>query len=325
MSRRRFVSALALTAIAPCLARAQTGRQYRIGWIATTANTFREPYSQAFVRRLAEIGFVEGKNLSIDRRHADNRVENFPKVAAAMAVNRYDLVFAGGPEATLAAATQVNRDVPIVVVAIDFDPVATGDVASLARPGGRVTGVAAQQSGLLAKRLELLKEMLPGANKVAVLTNELAQGQLSVLQGTARRMGLALHVADLKRPPFDYRAGFAGIVREKCDAMFVVSSALFVPARSEIIRLALESRLPASFSQAQWVELGGLTSYGFNFISMWRRGAEMVAAVLNGAKPADMPMEVPATFELALNLVTARKLGLAIPRTMLVRADRVFE
>jgi len=325
MSRRRFVSALALAAIAPRLARAQTGRQYRIGWIATSANTFRQPYARAFEQRLAELGLVEGKNLSIERRHADNRVENFAKVAAAMAANRYDLVFAGGPEATLAAATQVSRDVPIVVIAIDFDPVATGDVASLARPGGRVTGVSAQQSALPAKRLELLREMLPKANKVAVLTNELAEGQLSVLQGTARRMGLALHVADLKRPPFDYRAAFAGMVREKCDAVFVVGSALFVPARSEIIRLALESRLPASVNQAQWVELGGLMSYGFNFISMWRRGAEMAAAVLRGAKPADMPMEVPAAFELALNLATARKLGLVVPQTILVRADRVIE
>ena len=322
MTRRKVLLTAAALAVAPWV-RAQ--QQYRIGWIATSENTFREPYSLSFSQRLTELGFVEGKNLSIERRHADNRVENFPKVATAMAANRYDLVFTGGPEATLAAATQVSRDVPIVVIAIDFDPVATGDVASLGRPGGRVTGISAQQSALPAKRLELLKEMLPKANKIAVLTNELAQGQLSVLQGTARRMGLALHVVDLKRPPFDYRAAFAEMVREKCDAVFVVGSALFAPARSEIVRLALESRLPASVNQAQWVELGGLTSYGFNFVSMWRRGAEMVAAILRGAKPANMPMEVPASFELAVNLATARKLGVTVPQSMLLRADRVIE
>jgi putative ABC transport system substrate-binding protein len=325
MRRRRFLAALAVAGCAPRFGRAQQGRQYRIGWVATSANTFREPYGDAFVRRLAELGLVEGKNLAIDRRHADNRIENFAKVAAAMAGTRYDVLFAGGPEATLAAAAQASREAPIVVVAIDFDPVATGDVASLARPGGRVTGVSMQQSTLPAKRLELLKELLPRASKIAVLTNEQTQGQLTVLRGTARRLGLRLHVVDLRRPPFDLPAAFAGMAQEKCDGVFVTGSALFAALRSEIIRLAFDSRLPASFQQAQWVELGGLTSYGFNFTAAWRRGAEMVAAVLNGAKTAEMPMEVPAAFELALNLKTARGLGLTVPQTLLLRADRIFE
>jgi putative tryptophan/tyrosine transport system substrate-binding protein len=324
MRRRRFITACTALAAAPW-ARAQQGRQYRIGWIGTSATTFGEPYSVAFVQRLAALGFVEKRNLVIDRRHGDNRVESLPKIAAAMAANRYDLLFTGGPEANLAAATQISRDVPIVVVAVDFDPLATGDVASLARPGGRVTGVSAQQATLPAKRLELLKEMLPKARKVGVLTNELAQGQLTVVQGTARRMGLALHIADLKRPPFDLPAAFAGMVREKCDAVFVVGSALFVPMRRDIPGLAAKSRLPSTFHQAQWVELGGLMSYGFSFVNMWRRGAEMAASILRGAKAADTPMEVPASFELAVNLATARTLGVSVPQAMLVRADRVIE
>jgi putative ABC transport system substrate-binding protein len=324
MNRRRFIAACAALGATPS-ARAQQARQYRIGWVATSANTFREPYSRAFVQRLLDLGFAEGRNLSIDRRHAENRMENFPKIAAAMAANRYDLVFAAGPEATLAAATQASRDAPIVVVAIDYDPVTTGDVASLARPGGRVTGVSAQQSTLPAKRLELMKEVLPKAGKIAVLTNEQAQGQLTVLQGTARRMGLALQVVDLKRPPFDFRTAFADMVSGKCDGVFVVGSALFAPSRKEIATLALESRLPSTFHQAQWVEMGGLMSYGFSFPAMWRRGAEMTAAILRGGKPADTPMEVPASFELAVNLSTARKLGVAMPQAMLIRADRVIE
>jgi putative ABC transport system substrate-binding protein len=324
MSRRQFLAACTALAAAPW-ARAQRARQYRIGWVATSANTFREPYGQAVVRRLGELGFVEGKNLSIERRHADNRIENFPKVAAAMAGTRYDAIFAAGPEATLAAAAQASREAPIIVIAIDFDPVATGDVASLARPGGRVSGVSMQQSTLPAKRLELLKEMLPKLSKAGVLTNEQAQGQVTVLQGTARRMGLGLHIVDLRRPPFDFPAAFAGMVREKCEAVFVVGSALFAPVRRQLVTVAIDSRLPASFHQAQWVEFGGLMSYGFNFVAAWRRGAEMLAAVLNGAKPADMPMEVPATFELALNLATARKLGVAVPQSLLVRAERVIE
>lgn len=324
MSRRRFIAACTALAAAPW-ARAQQQRQYRVGWIGTSAATHREPYSLAFVQRLAELGFVEGRNLVLDRRHADNRVENFPQMAAAMATTRYDALFTGGPEATLVAASQASRDAPIVVVAVDFDPVATGDVASLARPGGRVTGVSAQQSALPAKRLELLKEMLPRAGKVAVLSNDQTQGQLSLTQGTARRMGLALHVVDLKRPPFDLEAAFAGMQREKCDAVLVLSSALWVPARKELPALALKLRLPSAFSQGQWVEAGGLMSYGFNFVGMWRRGAEMLAAILRGAKPAETPMELPASFELALNLATARTLGVAIPQAMLVRADRVVE
>jgi putative ABC transport system substrate-binding protein len=324
-SRRRFVSALAIAAIAPRLARAQASRRYRIGWILTNAVSYKEPYTLAFTRRLGELGFVEGRNLEIERHHANSRVENFPALAATMAKTRYDALFTSGPEATLAAAIQASRDAPIVVIAVDFDPVATGDVASLARPGGRVTGISAQQSVLPAKRLEFLKEMLPAARRVGVFSNEQTQGQLALVQGTARRMGLELHVVNFGWTPFDFPAAFADLARQKCDALFALGSSLFVPGRLEITRLALKSRLPSVFHHSQWVEEGGLMSYGFNFASMWRRGAEMMASVLRGAKPAETPMEVPASFELAINLATARQLGVAIPQTMLVRADRVFE
>lgn len=322
-ARRRLLAAAGALLVAP-RALAQQAQQYRVGWIATSSASLHEPQARAFVQRLSELGFVEGRNLLLDRRHADNRVENFPKVAAAMASHRYDALFTGGPELTLATATKASRDAPIVVVAVDFDPVATGDVATLSRPGGRVTGISAQQSTLSAKRLELLKETLPGARRIAVLSNEQTQGQLSVVQGTARRIGLDLYVADLKRPPFDLPAAFAGMTREKCDGLLALGSALFVPLRSQLVGLAIKSRLPAMFHQSHWVEAGGLISYGFSFDSMWRRGAEMIAAILRGAKAAETPMEVPASFELALNLKTARTLGVAVPQSMLIRADRVF-
>lgn len=326
MSRRRFTAALALAAVAPRLAHGQpAGRQYRVGWIGTSVATHREPYALAFVQHLAQLGFAEGRNLVIDRRHADNRVENFPQMAAAMTTTRYDALFATGPEATLAAAVQASRDAPIVVIAVDFDPVATGDVASLARPGGRVTGISAQQSVLPAKRLEFLREMLPAARRVGVFSNEQTLGQLALVQGTARRMGLELYVVNFTRPPFDFATAFVDVARQKCDALFALGSALFVSGRREIPQLALKSRLPSVFHHSQWVEAGGLMSYGFNFVSMWRRGAEMLAAVLRGTKPAGMPMEVPASFELALNLATARKLGVAVPKSLLIRADRVIE
>ena len=309
----------------PRMACAQVaGRSYRIGWLSV-GDSFKEPYSLAFVQRLGELGFVEGRNLSIERRHGDNRLENLPALTTELAKLKCDIFFGGGAEATLAALTNAGRDTPIVFVAVDFDPVATGDVASLARPGGRVTGVTAMQSSLPAKRLELLKEMLPGAGRVAVFTNEQTSAQLSLAQGTARRMGLALHVVDFKRPPFDYEAGFAEAVRAKADALFVLGSGLWVPARRKIPELALKSRLPTVFHQSQWVESGGLMSYGFNFQTMWRRGAEMVASILQGAKPRDLPMEQPTTFELVINLKTAKALGVVIPQSILIRADRVFE
>jgi putative ABC transport system substrate-binding protein len=323
-TRRRLLLAAAAAAAAPRAWAQPVERKYRVGWIATSSATLREPQALAFVQRLGELGFAEGRNLILDRRHADNRIENFPKVADGMTKVQYDVIFVSGPEVTLAAATKASRDAPIVVVAVDFDPVSTGDVASLAHPGGRVTGITAQQSTLSAKRLELLKETLPNARKIAVLSNEQTHGQLSVVQGTARRLGLDTYIADVKRPPFDLPAAFAGMTQEKCDGLLALGSGLFVPLRSQLVGLAIQYRLPAMFHQSHWAAAGGLMSYGFNFQSMWRRGAEMVAAILRGAKAAETPMETPVSFELALNLKTAATLGITVPQAMLIRADRVF-
>ena len=328
ISRRKLLIAIGAGSFAlPRLASAQAaGRRYRLGWLtAGDALGQQEPYSLAFIQRLSELGFAEGRNISIERRYANSKLERLPALAAELAKLKCDVFFASGPEATLAALTQASRDTPIVFVAVDFDPVATGDVASLARPGGRITGVTALQSTLPAKRLELLKEMVPSVTKVAVFTNEQTTDQLSLAQGTARRMGLALHVVDFKRPPFDYEAGFADAVRAKADALFVLGSGLWVPARRKIPELALKARLPTMLHHSQWTEAGGLMSYGFNFPWMYRRGADMVASILRGAKAGDIPMEQPTTYELAINLKTAKALGLKIPQSILIRADRVIE
>jgi putative ABC transport system substrate-binding protein len=299
------------------------GRTFRVGWFSVS-NTFREPYSLAFVQRLAELGFVEGRNLSLERVPGDNKLDKLSAVSAELGKLNCDAYFGGGGEANLVVLTQASRLTPIVFVAVDFDPVASGDVASLARPGGRVTGVTALQSELPAKRLGLLKELFPGMSKVAVFTNEQTAAQLALAQGTARRMGLAVHVVDLKRPPFNYEAGFAEAARARADALFVLGSGLWVPARRRIPELALKARLPSVFHHAQWVEDGGLMSYGFNFTAMWRRGAEMVANILRGSKPGDIPMEQPTAYELAFNLKTATALGMTIPQSLLLRADRVI-
>ncbi|MEO6407894.1 MAG: ABC transporter substrate-binding protein [Burkholderiaceae bacterium] len=305
-------------------ASAQSARRtYRLGWLSV-GEIGKEPQHVAFVQRLGELGLVEGHSLVIERRHADNRLEMLPPMAAELARLKCDAFFGSGPEANLAALASTTRATPIVFVAVDFDPVATGDVASLARPGGRVTGITALQSALPSKRLELLREALPQADKVAVLANEQTGAQLALTRGTARRLGLSLQVIDLKRPPFDLEAGFAEAVRANAQAMLVLGSALWVPLRGDIHELARRARIPTVFHHDVWVATGGFMSYGFSFPAIWRRGAEMVAAVLRGARVGEMPMEQPTRYELVINLGTARALGLQLPQSMLIRADRVI-
>ena len=325
-SRRQLILASGAAMIKPASVLAQTvDRKYRLGVLVTSAAALKDPHWAAFFQRLGELGLVEGRNLTIERRQADERLERLPALAAELAALKCDIFFTGGAAAGLAALSAVGKATPIILIAVDFDPVATGDVASLARPGGRVTGVTAMQATMPAKRLELLKEMLPGTGKVGVFSNSQTAEQLSVVQGTARRMGLSLHIVDFKDPPFDYKAGFANAVSAKVDALFVLGSGLWAPARTTIIELALKARLPSVFHHLGWVEAGGLMSYGFDFPAMWRRGAEMVAAVLRGAKASEMPMEQPSVLQLALNLKTAKALGVQIPPSFIVRADRVIE
>jgi putative ABC transport system substrate-binding protein len=312
--------------LAPRLAVSQTpSRKYRLGVLVTNSASLNDPHWIAFFQRLRELGLAEGHNLVIERRISENRLDQLPALAAELAKLKCDVFFSGASEASLAALVAASAETPIVTVAVDFDPVATGDVASLARPGGRVTGVTAMQSTMPAKRLELMKEMLPLVAKVAVFTNVQTSEQLSVVQGTARRVALALHIVDFKSPPFDYDAGFASATGARADALFVLGSGLWVPARRTIVEGASKARLPSVFHHSGWVEAGGLMSYGFSFSALWRRGAEIVASVLRGTKVSDIPMEQPTTFELAINLKTARALGLTIPQSMLLRADRVIE
>jgi len=323
-TRRRVLMAAGALAASKVVLAQSSGRHYRLGWLSSS-NLWKEPHYIAFQQRLRELGLTEGRNLAIERRDAGNRLERLPIIAAELAKLQCDVFFAGGTEANLVALLNASRDTPVVFIAVDFDPVATGDVASLARPGGRVTGVTALQSTLPAKRLELLKEMLPTATRVAVLTNDESTAQLALTQGTARRLGIEIHVVDLKRPPFDYEAGFADAVRAKAQALVVLGSGLWVPARRRIHELASKARLPTIFHQSQWVETGGLMSYGFNFPTMYRRGADMVAHILRGARVGDIPMEQPTAYELAVNLKTARTLGIEVPQSILIRADKVIE
>lgn len=323
--RRRAVAAWVGVLATPGWAAAQpTERTYRIGFLESI-NSFKEPYSLAFVQRLRERGFVEGRNLVIERRSADGRSERLLELAKDLARQNCDLFFAPGAEANLVAIKEATRDTPIVVVALDYDPVATGHVSDIAHPGGRITGITPLQSVLPAKRLELLKELLPGARKVAVFATGGTAGQLEVVQDAARRIGLVLHVVEFKNPPFDYEAGFADAARAKPDALLALASALFVPGRRKIPELALKAGLPSMFTQSQWADAGGLLSYGFNFSDMYRRAAEQTADILHGASAASIPMEQGLKFEMVINMKTAKALGITFPLSIRLRADRLIE
>jgi putative tryptophan/tyrosine transport system substrate-binding protein len=326
LSRRVFI-ALAAALSMPRWVRGQPAqRVYRLGWLSATELQHKEPYGLAFVQRLRELGFVDGANLTIGYRHVDGKIEKLPAVAAELARLNVDVFFGAGLEASLAALKQVGGDTPIVFVAVDFDPIATGHVVNPARPGGRLTGITAVQSLLPGKRLELVKELLPATRKVAVLGNDQTVGQLSVTEEAAKRLALELHVIQFKRPPFDYEGAIADALRAKSEVLFVLGSALFVtPSRRLIPELAAKARLPSVFHHAQWVEAGGLMSYGFNFPQLWRSAADMVAKIMRGTKAGDIPMEQPTTYELAINAATARKLGIRIPESIRVRVDRVID
>jgi putative ABC transport system substrate-binding protein len=310
----------------PRLALAQPAeRIYRLGWLGNASLRDAEPYNLAFQQRLRELGFVEGRNLVIEYRAAGGRIERLPELAAELGRQNCDVFLAAGSEGTLAALKQATPDTPIVVMANDYDPVTTGHVASLARPGGRITGVTQLQVELPAKRLELLKELMPKIKRVAVFSDTSTVGQLAAVRTAAKRLDITLHVHDFQAAPYDYDAAFAEAKRVRPEALMVLVSGLFVPARRQLPELALKHRLPSMFGNYLWAESGGLLSYGPNFSDLYRRAAEQVSRILKGVKPADIALEQPTAFELVMNLKTAKGLGITIPRAFRLRADRVIE
>ena len=326
IARRRIIAALAGFSAAPTLALAQSAaRVYRLGWLASSAPR-SESYWRLFEQRLRENGFVEGRNLVIEYRNAEGNLDRLPALADELSRLSCDAYFSVGVEASLKALVQGTRATPIVVAAIDYDPVRGGYVAQLARPGGRVTGVTFLQSELPAKRVELLAEMMPGMKRLAILGDAASTGQLEVAQAAARRLGLEVTLHQFRQVPYQYEQAFEAFVRERCQALLALGSSNFVPARKRIIDLTRKHRLPTMFNNAVWVEgFGGLASYGPNFNELVVRAADQLAKVLKGARPEELPMEQPNVVELVVNLAAARAIGIAIPRTVAARADRVIE
>jgi len=325
IGRRKFLATLLGGAAAawPLAARAQQPVKLpTIGFLGTTTASAWQPWTAAFVQRLRELGWVEGRNVAIEYRWAEARSERFPEIAAEFVQFKVDVIVTGGNAAV--AVKQATSVVPIVFVL--GDPVGTGLVASLARPGGNVTGLTNQQPDLAGKRLEILREVVPSLHRLATLANvDYPFAVLEMAEVQAAGGTLRLDVANFEiRRAEDIAPAFEAL-KGRADALYVVNDALTVTNRIRINTLALAARLPTMHGTREVVEAGGLMSYGPNFTDLFRRAANYVDKILRGTKPADIPVERPTKFDLVINLTTAKALNLNVPPTLLARADEVIE
>jgi len=326
MRRREFITLLGGAAAAwPLAASAQqSGKLATIGCLVPGTPSSHGQWFAVFVQRLRELGWIEGRTVAVEYRWAEGRSERFAQIAAEFVKRKVDVIVTASTTAVL-AAKQATSVIPIVFAATG-DPVGAGLVASLARPGGNVTGLSLQQVETVGKRLELLREVVPGLGRLAVLANVgnptvvLDTGEV---QATARTLGLEVITLEIQRgedivPAFEALNG-------RAQALYVVVDPLVGTHQFRINTLVLAARLPTMHTQRQSVEVGGLMSYGANFPDLFRRAADYVDKVLRGAKPADLPVEQPTKFDLIINLTTAKVLGLEIPTALLARADEVIE
>ena len=321
MDRRRFLLTSLAGAAAPLGAEAQPMRKLPQVGILITANP---RLYDAFVEELRRLGYVDGQNIVLEFRNAEGRIERFPALAADLVRAGVDVTLAVS-EASVRAAQQATTSTPIVIVAIDYDPLALRMVTSLARPGGNVTGVFLQQLEVTAKRIELLKAMLPKLTRLAVLWDVSGADQFKAAEAASLSLGLRVQSLKIRPNADDLSGAFAAAIRERADAIAVVQTAVLFRERAQIVQLATGHRLPAAFTFREFAETGGLMSYGALLPDMFRRAAFYVDRILKGAKPGDLPMEQPTKFELVINTKTARILGLTIPPSLLARADQVIE
>jgi putative tryptophan/tyrosine transport system substrate-binding protein len=308
----------------PLAARAQTRKPPTIGYLGGGGPASQRAWVDAFVQRLRELGWIEGRTIAIEYRWGEGRPERYAEIAAEFVRLKVDVILAGGTEAAI-AAKQATSVIPIVFPTAG-DPVGSRLVASLARPGGNVTGLSNQGSDLPAKRFELLREVLPRLRRLAVMVNADYSGGVTEreqIDAAARTLGLELVPLPVRRAE-DIASALDGL-KGGVEALYTTGDPLMNAQRLRIITFALAARLPTMFSQQEYVAAGGLMSYGPNFPDLNRRAADYVDKVLRGAKPADLPVEQPTKFDLVLNLITAKALGLSVPPSLPARADEVIE
>lgn len=330
MRRREFITLVGATAVAwPRAAIAQQPDQVRrIGHLAIAAPTDSPPPPpanwNAFVQGLREAGYIEGRNIAFEHRSAHDQPQLFPQLAFELASLKVDAIFARGTWA-LAAAKNATHTIPIVGIDLEIDPVEADLVVSIARPGGNITGLFLDLSELSGKHLQILKEIMPAASRVAVLgDSNINAPQVRELARVAQPLALQTQAVDLKNAA-NLEGAFDSAKNWGADALIVLSNPLTLAYRTRIAALAAKARLPTIYLYRAHVDVGGLISYGPDLPDMFRRAGGYVGKILGGTKPADMPIERPARFELVVNLRAATALGISIPEAFLVRADAVIE
>jgi putative ABC transport system substrate-binding protein len=327
MKRREFIAVLGSMAIcAPGATHAQDSgkKAIRIGFFGASLNNqaMTAQYG-SFLTELREQGFNEGQNITIDYKRTDDPHGVFAS-AADMMRSQVDLVVATGPEAALQAVIGASRSIPVVFLAVQYDPIARGYVNSLAHPGGNVTGIFYRQPELAAKELEILVQAFPKISRLAILYDADSTDQFNAAEVVAKTMPLQLRPLKLEKPPYDFGAAFKTMANDGAQMVLVLSSPFFVEYHKEIAAGAIEHRLPTMFVQTYVVD-GGLMSYGVEQLAMYRRLGDYVAKILKGTKPADLPVEQPTKFEFVVNLKTAKAIGIDLPTAILLRADEVIE
>ena len=332
MRRREFIKLVGGAAAAwPLSVNAQPSAKIpRIGLMVTGSLQSPEARVQldAFRQGLRQLGYTEGRNIAIEYRGADGRIERFPNLAAELVRLEVDLIFAANTRAAL-AARQATSTIPIVS-AVMGDPVEDGLVASLAQPGGNVTGLTFLAPELTAKRMQLLKDALPNVSRVAALWHPGAYGErtmddmLKATESAAQTLGVQLQLIEV-RAAGELERAFSRMMKERAEALFLFPTPMLFLARRRIIELAATNRLPSVSQAREFVELGGLIAYGANINDLFRRSTVYVDKILKGAKPADLPVEQPTRFELVINLKTAKTLGIDLPLGLMIRADEMIE
>ena len=325
MDRRTFITGVALgIATAARSAAEPTGKVPRIGWLGGPTRDSAEPFVQEFQRGLKDLGWVEGQNIAIEWRFAGGQAERLPYLAAELVRLDVDLIVVPSTPTALAAKNATNK-IPLVTVG-GADPVGLGLVASLARPGRNITGSTSTVGPEIAgKQLRLLKEIVPRVSRMAILWNPTTQSTaLAVRETKIAGQGLELQFLEA-RSVDDFNGAFAAMNTKRAGALLVLGDILFLTHRTTLAELAASRRLPAMYVQREYVDAGGLMSYGPILSELFRRAATYVDKILKGAKPADLPVERPTKFELVINRKTARALGLTIPQSLLLRADEVIQ
>jgi putative ABC transport system substrate-binding protein len=327
MSGKIFVwllTTVLLTATPPAEAQ-QATKVPRIGHLNAPSLSALAARTEAFRQGLHELGYVEGKNIIIEWRFAEGKLDRLPALAAELVRLNVDIIVSTGPTVTR-AAKEATSTIPIVM-AFDTDPVGNGFVASLARPGGNITGLSSLAPEISGKQLELLKELVPRLSRVAVFGTTTVPGSMQALREMERAagaFGVKLQYLDVLDPK-DIETAFRTAGKGRADAVLVLTSGVLADHRTEIAELAIRSRLPAIYFRSEFVEDGGLMAYGVSITDLDRRAATYVDKILKGTKPADLPVERPKKFEFIINLKTAKQIGLTIPPNVLVRADRVIK